>query len=369
MDSLLQNNVQLKKVYAQAEKYHLQIFYTHVSNQNSTVLDSDIFMTTNTFIYCASLIKFPIVVLALCKLNELGINENTYLFIDSSESCHRSARRDTSSENGLPSIAQYIKKILLVSDNDAYNRCFEFLGTDYIHQKLLLWNYPDVRIVNRYDLICPPGQSKTTNPFEFVNKDGTSIFRQKALPIQEKWTLPIKSVKIGKAYMDASNHYISKPKDFSRMNYMSMRDAHRFMKDFFYEREDKFGLSENQLQFLRYYMEISPEKSIHPSYSKKKFPANYKKYLYFGDNAESVNDTTFVSANVVGMSYGFLADCARFKNTTNGIEFILSAAIYVNKNEVMNDGHYEYTQIGIPFLTELGKEIYRYEVTNKKKQK
>jgi hypothetical protein len=33
---------------------------------------------------------------------------------------------DTSSQNKLPSIAQFIRKAFLVSDNDAYNRMYQF---------------------------------------------------------------------------------------------------------------------------------------------------------------------------------------------------------------------------------------------------
>ncbi|MDP9231009.1 MAG: glycoside hydrolase family 9 protein, partial [Bacteroidota bacterium] len=42
--------------------------------------------------------------------------------------------------NGFPSIAQYIKKIFLVSDNDAYNRLYEFLGQQTINDKLAVFS-------------------------------------------------------------------------------------------------------------------------------------------------------------------------------------------------------------------------------------
>ncbi len=366
-DSLLMNNTHLKKVYQNAEKYHLQLFYTHVDHNTSKAVCTDYSFTTNSYNYCASLIKLPIAVLALCKLNELGLNETLYLFTDSSETCHRSVRLDTSSENALPSIAHYIKKMLLISDNDAYNRCFEFLGVDYIHSKLKEWAYPDVRITNRYDLFCGGGQSKYTNPIQLVNDSGKIVFEQKALPIDEKWTKPLQQVQIGKGYINASNTYVSKPKNFSSMNFMTEADVHRFMKDLFYLRADKFGLSEEQFRFLEVYMSISPEKSTSPRYLSKNYPANYKKYLFFGNDEKSLNDTTFVSSNILGLSYGFITDCARFKSSKNGIEFILSAALYVNENEILNDGKYEYNQIGIPFLSELGKEVYKYEQSIQKK--
>ena len=48
-----------------------------------------------------------------------------------------------------------------------------------------------------------------------------------------------------------------------------------------------------------------------------------------------------------------------------GIQFLLSATILVNKNEIFNDDTYEYDTIGIPFLAQLGREIYALEKNRK----
>jgi len=41
---------------------------------------------------------------------------------------------------------------------------------------------------------------------------------------------------------------------------------------------------------------------------------------------------------------------------------VLGAVIYVNENEILNDGVYEYEKIGYPFMRELGQLFYDYEV-------
>jgi hypothetical protein len=38
----------------------------------------------------------------------------------------------------------------------------------------------------------------------------------------------------------------------------------------------------------------------------------------------------------------------------------------VNENKVINDGIYEYKNVGFPFLTILGKTFYDYELKRKK---
>ena len=42
---------------------------------------------------------------------------------------------------------------------------------------------------------------------------------------------------------------------------------------------------------------------------------------------------------------------------TENDRFILTATMYVNDNNIINDDIYEYETIGIPFFASLGKEI------------
>ena len=64
----------------------------------------------------------------------------------------------------------------------------------------------------------------------------------------------------------------------------------------------------------------------------------------------------------MGWAYGFLTDNAYIIDTQNGVEFFLSAVIYVNKNGVLNDDEYEFNELGLPFLASLGNKIYEYEL-------
>jgi hypothetical protein len=50
----------------------------------------------------------------------------------------------------------------------------------------------------------------------------------------------------------------------------------------------------------------------------------------------------------------------------NKVEFMLSATIHVNENQIYNDNVYEYNSIGIPFLAELGRQLYQHELIRKR---
>ena len=71
--------------------------------------------------------------------------------------------------------------------------------------------------------------------------------------------------------------------------------------------------------------------------------------------------------NKVGDAYGFLTDVAYVVDFKNNIEFMLSATIYCNSDDIYNDDKYEYDSIGFPFMKNLGKIIYDYELTRARK--
>jgi hypothetical protein len=85
----------------------------------------------------------------------------------------------------------------------------------------------------------------------------------------------------------------------------------------------------------------------------------------FGDNTDPMPDHIKIY-NKVGYAYGTLTDCAYIKDAENDVDFILTATILVNSNGIFNDNTYEYDEIGIPFLAQLGREIYEIELERKK---
>lgn len=69
----------------------------------------------------------------------------------------------------------------------------------------------------------------------------------------------------------------------------------------------------------------------------------------------------------MGWAYGFLTDVSYLVDLKNKIEFMLSSTIYVNMDGILNDDKYEYESIGHPFLNDLGKAVYGYELKRKRK--
>jgi hypothetical protein len=70
--------------------------------------------------------------------------------------------------------------------------------------------------------------------------------------------------------------------------------------------------------------------------------------------------------NKEGDAYGFLTDVSYFVDFDQKIEFMLSATIYCNSDGILNDDRYDYENVGLPFLKQLGRVIYAYESQRKR---
>lgn len=367
-DSIFNKKPILKTVSAKPQKYRLQIIYTQITRNAQgipTFKDYNYRLDSNNYFYCASLVKLPCSVLALEKMNDLKLDKNAVMFTDSANACQRSVKKDTTSTTGYPSIAQYIKRMLLVSDNVAYGRVYEFLGVDYLHKRLAELGYGNMRIVHRFDGGCKGTDNTTTNPVSFYADDLKLLYYQKQQIATKVYGHPLGTVKVGKAYYNAHNKRINEPKDFTAMNYMSLQNIHSILQRVIFNayqpKAQQFNLTKDDQSFLIQYLTMLPRESSHPTYNKS-YHDSYKKYFMYGDSKKPIDYKDIKITNIVGQSYGFMVDCAYIHHAKENIEFMLSAVIYTNDDEVMNDGKYEYGTIALPFLAELGRQMYNYEL-------
>ena len=132
-------------------------------------------ITEEIYFNPASLVKLPVSVMALEKINSLkdyGVAVDSRIEFDSAFACQTAMKFDETSSNRFASVEHFIKKMLLVSDNEAYNRIFEFLGTESIAKKLTLWGASNSAIVQRFTAECDSVMNTYANPYRFLNEKG-----------------------------------------------------------------------------------------------------------------------------------------------------------------------------------------------------
>jgi len=366
------------KVLANPHFYRLQIIYTQINRDSNNIphfKQHSYRLNPKEYFYPASLVKIPVVALALQKLNELnvtGLDMFSRMRTDSAFFCQQNVKIDSTAKEGFPSIANYIKRAMLVSDNDAYNHLYEFLGQEYLNKKLWEMGYKTARITNRYYFGCDTLSNRYTNPITFYNSKGEIIYSQPLVFNPVLFENIYGKIFIGKGYIDNSSEgkLINHPKNFSYANYLCLQDVNDMLRAIIFPRsvskQKRFDLAKDDYKFLYKYMSMYPRESDYPAYDQKDFADSFKKYFIYGNCADTIVNNSLRIFNHVGQAYGFLSDCAYIVDFENKVEFMLTATIYVNKDGILNDSKYEYNEIGFPFFADLGKVIYEYEKKRKR---
>lgn len=356
---------------------NVQIIYTQVNrNSNGTPQLSTYHFNTNParYFYPASTIKLPIVLLALQKLNELkekGIDRNTTMITETAFTGQTAVYNDPMTPDGRPTIAQYIRKILLVSDNDAYNRLYEFLGQDYINREMHKKGYADVQVLHRLNIFLSDQENRNTNPVIFLGKQNEMLYRQPGQANQSVYAK--RNDTLGKGFY-RSGKLQNGPMDFSRKNRIALADLHQVLISIIFPEKvpasQRFNISEADRQFVLQYMSQWPTESTYPPYAADPvtYPAAYCKFLMLGGGNAVVPEGLRIFSKS-GDAYGHMLDVAYIVDHKNGIEFFLSAVIYCNSDGILNDDRYDYDSIGYPFMKHLGQVIYNYEAKREKKIK
>lgn len=377
LDKIISENYQqLLPAIQNLEKYEIQIIYTKIEKDENGKKKLQTFSfneNSNKYFYPASTVKFPAAILALEKLNDLnisGVNKFTHLSIDSVYENQTAFNKEFKDECGYPNIADYIKRIFLVSDNQAFNRLFDFLGQKEINQSLRKRGFDNTKILHRLEVTRTEELNKQNNPINFYDENNNIIYQQPAKFEGDEIELKLTDTKKGIGYY-ADGVLINEPKDFSQNNFFGLRDQHNLMiriifPELFDEME-RFNLTEDDYKFLNKYMCMLPRESECPKYDSTEYYDGYVKFFMFGNTKEQI-PTNIKIFSKSGLAYGYLIDNAFIKDVENNVEFFLSAVIHVNEDQIYNDDKYEYDEIGLPFLANLGKIIYNFEI-NKEKQK
>lgn len=362
----------LQAVMAAPEKFQLQLIYTQIDrdeDNHPAFTTHYLGIDSNLYFYPASTVKMPAAFLALEKLNELriqGLDAETPMFTGKGQTPQTAVRADTSAAQGLPSVAHYIKKIFLVSDNDAYNRLYEFLGQAYLNEKLQEKGYTRSRIIHR---LSAPGydaeSNRYTNPVTFTALGNRLLYHQGEVYSSFNSPMQLKQEVRGLGYMDGEGQIVPAPFDFRDKNYVGLQELHDMLQAVLFPEavpaHRRFNLTPADYQFLRKYMSMLPRESDYPAYPQYAGWDSYVKFFLFGDSKAVIPDHIRIF-NKVGDAYGFLTDVAYVVDYENKVEFMVAANLHVNANQIYNDGVYEYDTIGFPALARIGRILYQYEL-------
>jgi len=366
--ALIDAEFKVKKVLDLADKHEVQIRYTQIKRRENNLPEFttySLFEDSRTYFYPASTAKLPVAALALQRIRELqaegvAIDRNTPFHIRDRNN-HPIALEDSTALSGTLSIAHLIKKIFLVSDNDAYNYLFDFLGTDYINSQLRDKGLKETSIHHKFLF---GADNNTTWEYYFLHEQDT-LYKQQSIHAKELINNGnLKKMIKGVGYLDG-NELVNEPFDFSKKNRISINDLEGILKRIVFpdvfDSDERFELLEEDYEFLQYWMSRNTLESNDPDYSSDPdLYDSYIKFFIYGDQKGTMTDKVRIF-NKVGDAYGTLTETAYIQDRASAIEFLLTATVHVNENQIFNDNIYEYDSIGFPFMAGLGRAILNYE--------
>ena len=355
----------------QLDEFELQVIYRPLIGVDSGFtyrfnVDPD------RYFYPASTVKLPTAALMLQWINEQGIKNLTrdavvlYFPTRPEHIPQEEIENELSLKGRLPLISNFVADAMVVSDNMAYNRIYEFLGQFYINTALHHRDF-NTRIVHRVGV---KGFNEEANRWlphvlvaEFLRSDGEDLYSRYSAysktPYNVKTSGELKGV--GR-FDDSLAVVVNEPFDFSTKNFLALEDLSDILQAIVLPESidsmQRFNMSEEDRLFLVETLSTRPADSSNPKHLDK--PDGYVNFLYYGGEGSYEKDGPKIY-NKVGIAYGCLTEAAVFAKADGTPQFLLSATINVNQNGIYNDGIYAYDSIGLPFLEALGRAFWELE--------
>ncbi len=338
---------QLAPVFAEATALRLRISYAKVVGQQLQAMQH--YAASPDWFAPASLVKLPLAAFALEFAQENGWDwRSLTLSFPKMPACAARAPE----LRGKQTLRQIIERAMVVSDDSAYSALYDFLGPQWIATRLQAMGYLDVHIQSRFGN-CGPEQSSITGPVLVQAGKGIAS----TIPERAGFKLwrSASPIRVGKAWM-LNGKRVDGAKDFSNSNTASLDSLLTMMQALKFAQQlpvqKRFRIDDDAREWLWQLM------AKHPAQCGVCLPADQNQHAT-AFRLVGVGDRQWPQGlavhNKVGWSYGFLSDLSYLQLQERAC--FVGVAMYLNRDEILNDGRYEYDSIGRPFMAELGRAL------------
>jgi len=266
--------------------------------------------------------------------------------------------------NGRITLAHEVRKLALVSDNQAFNRLYDLVGHEQLNRAMHALGLPSTVINHRLSDPRSVPDQKASAAIAFHLKDG------RTLPVPARRSpLALTNVATRRLIGDGHLHgdkLVREPMDFTGRNGISLVDLQNLLVKVV--RPDiavpgpHLELSEKHRLLLLDAMTIHPRESSDPRYPAAEYPDDFCKFLLPGVRRvfpETAPGQRIEIAGKIGRAYGFSVENSCLRNPANGRTVFVTAVIYTNDDGVLNDDRYEYGTVADPFFADLGAWVAR----------
>jgi len=369
---LLHKDPLLDQVLKNPSKYFFQLIYTKVEKHGDKINYHTYSINQgNQYYYPASLIKFPLAFVALEKLTALkdsGVNINDRISVNTC-SCDFASNNYVSKHKN-PTMLQFLREMMIMSNNDAYNLYFDFVGRDLFNSRMQSMNIFDIQMKNRFTGGCGEENNKSFGGITFNKNNADKAYTIPCSKSIQNWI--IDSIKYP-TFFESKSYYkkkvITNKQNNAANNYVSLHQSHQLLINLMhpsaqlYQNDFKIDASYKN-EFIKAIGSF-PRELENSSYDTAKLADYYYKF-FIDPKVIQTKDNSIRIYNKVGLASGFVSDVSYFYDSTHQIEYFISAAI-LSKNANSNENNYN--DFGIPILRKIGGLIYTDELYNKTTEK
>ncbi len=265
-------------------------------------------------------------------------------------------------KSGDITVGHELRKLALVSDNQAFNRFYDLVGHEELNRSMHALGLSSVVINHRLS---------EARKIPDMRASASVIFR---VPNGEPITVPArisglvltnnsKGLFVGNGYM-SGDQIVNTPMDFSGRNGISLVDLQDLLVKVARPDIDlgtpSLRLSEaHRARMLRAMTEY-PRASANPVYAPKNYSDESSKFLLPGIRRVFPSATPGVRiecSGKPGRAYGFSTENSYIRNPANGRAVFVAAVLYTNADGILNDEKYDYATVADPFFADLGELI------------
>ena len=329
------------------------------------------------YFYPASSIKLCGAVAALLEINARNRRDGTAYGLTSELTIHPRfpgdevvGRDETNLEGARLTLAHDLRKLFLVSDNAAFNHCFEIVGQRGLNEAMWAGGFTSVRIWHRLSEPRSPAENRLTRTVRLRDGSLEATLAERDAGIDlanDLWT----ELDVGDGYL-SSGKPVSGPMSFANKNAILLEDLQDLLVEIVRPEIDtkKRGfpdLTVEQRRFVVSALGEFPSESSNPKFDPTKVPDHGCKFVLPGV-ARVIPKQYLRIYDKIGRAYGFSIENAYIEDRRTGSGFFLAAVLYTNPDGILNDDAYAYEEIADPFFVALGETLTRAILTGTRPQ-
>lgn len=375
-----QHRDELGPVAADPAAHRLQILVAQVepaaAEDRPPTLRRSGFRVDQEYFYPASSVKLCGVVAAVELIQELnssrgGSPEAPVVRLSTPLRFHPGPGREaieesdpTNLEDGRITVAHELRKIFLVSDNDAYNRLYDLVGPADLNDRMWRLGFESVRLRHRLSRPLPADQNRLAPRVEVLLEEEEPLVLPARRSTLELPPSEVPGLLVGHAHVSDDGKRVEEPLSFANKNRVSLRDLQDLLvlvtRPDVALRDPPQPLLWSEAQYEAVWRAMSqlPGDSENPVYPRAEYPDDYAKLILEGLRRVVPPERLRVY-DKAGWAYGFLVENAYVVDEGSGRSFFLTVTLYTDSDGVVGDDLYEYEKVGRPFLEKLAEILAR----------